>query len=185
MKISISFLAAVFVLMFVGISYALRPIPVTDLDKALKDAKAGNKMLFIQYGREACGNCQHLKKLISSGKVTLNSEEFIYADLDCDNPKIGKKFYGMFNVSGSTLPFVVIADSSGKQLASMSGYADENAYMGLIKQAREASSKVRGDQVANVSEAKSSTSQKNQQGVKTIDDIRKSLNYDNSHFGGK
>lgn len=108
-----------------------------DLTKALEKAKAENKMLFMQFGREACGNCQHLKKLIKENKIDLNPEEFVYADLNCDDKKTEELFFSKFTGSGSTLPFVVITDPSGKQLGSISGYADEKKYNDFIKKAKE------------------------------------------------
>ncbi len=109
----------------------------TDLANALEKAKTENKMLFIQFGREACGNCQSLKKLIRENKVDLSPNEFVYADLDCDDKKTEDLFFSKFTGSGSTLPFVVITNSSGKQLAFTTGYADEKAYNSFIKKAKD------------------------------------------------
>ena len=40
--------------------------PVTDINAALEKAKAEHKMLFLQFGRENCENCQALKAMIDS-----------------------------------------------------------------------------------------------------------------------
>jgi len=41
-----------------------------------------------------------------------------------------------FKVDGNTLPFVVIADSEGKQLACRSGYGSPEEFKKLIKEAK-------------------------------------------------
>jgi thioredoxin-related protein len=111
---------------------------VTDIKAALDQAKAENKMLFLQYGREACGNCQALKAMIKSKKVQLSDSKFVYADVNCDDSATKKVFASHFKVSGNTLPFVVIASPDGKQLASHGGYGTEAEFNKLIKEASKA-----------------------------------------------
>ncbi len=112
--------------------------PVTDIKAALDQAKAENKMLFLQYGREACANCQALKAMIKSKKVQLSDSKFVYADVNCDDSATKKVFASHFKVSGNTLPFVVIASPDGKQLASHGGYGTEAEFNKLIKEASKA-----------------------------------------------
>jgi thioredoxin-related protein len=111
---------------------------LTDVNEALSKAQSENKMLFLQYGREACGNCQALKAMIKSGKVQLSASKFVYADVNCDDPATRKAFSAKFKVSGSTLPFVVIAAPDGRQLAARSGYGTNVEYTKLIKDAEKA-----------------------------------------------
>jgi len=106
--------------------------PVTNLVAALDAAKAGNKLLFVQYGREACGNCQALKGLIRRGQLKLRDTEFVYADVCCDDPATRKAFNDQFKIEGTALPFVIIAAPDGKQLASRSGYGEANEFDRLI-----------------------------------------------------
>jgi thioredoxin-related protein len=136
MKIILVFVM-IFVLGFLAAGVNAESLSVeTDLSKAFDRAKAENKMLFIQFGREACGNCQNLKTLVKGNKLDLNSKEFIYADLNCDDSKTEQLFYSKFRGSGSTLPFVVIADSSGKQLSFRTGYGNAEEYNKFIKEAK-------------------------------------------------
>lgn len=106
-----------------------------DLGQAIAKAKANNKMLFIMYGREACGNCQHLKKMIKGGDVEIKINAFIVADINCDNQKQKAAFYKRYSVSGNTLPFVVIAKPDGTMLVSRTGYGKAVDYRNLIKEA--------------------------------------------------
>ncbi len=110
--------------------------PVTDFDAAMDRGKAEGKMIFIQFGREACGNCQALKSMIRGGQVRLRDSEMVYADLNCDDSKTSRKFHGAYKVDGRMLPFVVIADPSGHQLAARSGAGSAEEFMKLIKEAR-------------------------------------------------
>lgn len=137
MKTSLQILA----LLFMTAVMAAAPAKITGVDDALTKAKEGKKMLFLQYGRENCGNCQALKAMIKSGKVAIPSTKFVYADVNCDDPKSSKAFSSKFNVKGNTLPFVVIASADGKQLASRSGYGSEADYKKLIRDAEMAAKK--------------------------------------------
>jgi thioredoxin-related protein len=111
---------------------------ITDVNEALTKAQTENKMLFMQYGREACGNCQALKAMIKGGKIHLSPSKFVYADVDCDDSATSRAFSAKFKVSGNTLPFVVIAAPDGRQLAARSGYGTAPEFEKLIKDAEKA-----------------------------------------------
>jgi thioredoxin-related protein len=110
------------------------PSANSDLETALEKAKASGKPLFIQYGRETCGHCQALKSYIKEGTVSIDN--FVYVDLDCDNETVRKQFKELFTVSGNILPFVVIADSNGKQITSRSGNGTPEEYKAMIEKAK-------------------------------------------------
>jgi len=129
------------VLLAVSGGFAKGPEAVNDLDAALAKAKAEHKMLFVQYGREACGNCQALKKMISEKDVKLAESKFVYADVNCDDDATRKSFRAKFKVEGKTLPFVVIADAGGTQLAARSGYGSAEQFDDLIKAAQKEAKK--------------------------------------------
>ena len=120
---------------------AAKQVAVADLKTALEQAKSEGKMVFILYGREACGNCQALRKMIASGDVRISDKEFVYADINCDDPKVNQAFGQRYKVDGNTLPFVVIAGSDGKQLASHTGYGDKDAFEALIHDAEKSTPK--------------------------------------------
>ncbi len=112
-----------------------------DFTGALKNAKSQGKLLFVSFGREACGNCQNLKSLIKSDKVQIPEEKFIYVDLNCDNEKDSNEFYSRFRGNGNTLPFVGIADSDGKQLSVRTGYGTAEEYQKFISEAEKKAKK--------------------------------------------
>jgi thioredoxin-related protein len=115
---------------------AAGPAKITDINEALAKAKAENKMLFLQYGREACSNCQALRAIVASHKLQLSPSKFVYADVNCDDSETSKVFRQKFKVSGSTLPFVVVVAPDGTQLAGRTGYGDVPEFTKLIHDAQ-------------------------------------------------
>ncbi|MCC6354933.1 MAG: thioredoxin family protein [Verrucomicrobiae bacterium] len=144
MKIPLPMLVAYSLLATAPICPAKGPDAINDLGAALAKAKAEQKMLFVQYGREACGNCQALKKMIAEKDVRLAESKFVYADVNCDDAATSQAFKSKFKVEGTTLPFVVIADAEGKQLAARTGYGSAKEWEELIKQAQKAAKKAGG-----------------------------------------
>jgi thioredoxin-related protein len=120
----------------------------TNLLEALTKAKTENKLLFVQYGREACGNCQALKAMIRKREVNLSDADFVYADVNCDDPDTRQVFGNRFTVEGRMLPFVVIADPEGKQLAARSGYGEAGEFEDFIRDAKRAYEKAHKAQPA-------------------------------------
>jgi hypothetical protein len=130
--------------MTAGLAQAKSPTALTDLTDALQQAKAEGKLLFIQYGRPTCGNCQALRGYIAAHSLKLPAEKFVYADLNCDEKKTAAAFSERFKGEGSTLPFVVIADAEGKQLAFRSGYGEPDEFQRMIKDALKSAPKTTG-----------------------------------------
>lgn len=111
------------------------PQAETDLSVALEKAKKEKKLLFAQYGREKCGNCQALRGYIKGGQVRLSAEKYVYANLNCDDQATSEAFGKRFKVSGNMLPFVVVADADGKQLGARTGYGKAADFTKFIKDA--------------------------------------------------
>lgn len=109
---------------------------LTSLSEALDVAARENKMLFVMFGRENCGNCRTLKSLLDKKTVRLSKSSFVVADLNCDDPETSRLFREKFQVEGSTLPFVVIAKPTGEQVASRSGFGNAADFNELIRKAR-------------------------------------------------
>lgn len=135
------FLHQLLPVIFCASVFAASPAEITNINDALAKAKGGNKMLFLQLGREKCGNCQALKSLIKSEKVKLPATKFVYADANCDDAATMKAFSAKFKVTGHTLPFVVIASPDGTQLAARSGFGSEADFNKLIREAEKAAKK--------------------------------------------
>lgn len=91
------------------------------LEEGLALAARSHKLLFVKFGRSSCGHCMALEELMKKGEVRPDPSNFIIADIDCDDPIESRLFSQKFKVQGRTLPFVVIADSKGKQLVARSG----------------------------------------------------------------
>lgn len=135
-------LAALFtVCALLGTSQGADRDKLTDIDTGLAQARTENKLVFIQYGREACGNCQALKGYIKNRSLRLSESKYVYVDANCDDAATSKAFRSKFKVEGSTLPFVVVAASDGTQLASKTGYGSPDEYEDLLKEAQKAAKK--------------------------------------------
>ncbi|MDF3058134.1 MAG: Thioredoxin-like [Rariglobus sp.] len=132
-------LAALTLLAFSATGFAGERKMLTSLPTAIETASKDNKLIFITYGREACGNCQSLKKLINERKVKLFDSEFVLVDLDCDDKAVAREFYGKYRsllTDAKTLPFVIVAKSDGTPVAAITSYKDAGAYNKFIMDAK-------------------------------------------------
>lgn len=124
--------------LFIGLTaMAAGPEKITDISAALSKAKAENKLLFLQMGRDDCENCQALRTMVAKKEVKLPSAQFIYADVNCDDAATMKVFRRNFKVIGNTLPFVVVAAPDGKQLTAKAGPGTAADFGALIEKARQ------------------------------------------------
>ena len=124
---------------FVTTGHSAERKMLTELAPAIEAASKSDKLIFIKYGREACGNCQSLKGLINDRKVKLFDSEFVLVDLDCDQPEISRAFNKKYRATigdARTLPFVVIAKPDGTPVAGIGGYKDAAAYNKFIMDAK-------------------------------------------------
>ena len=110
----------------------------TDLKKAIDAAQSQNKMMFVIYGREACGNCQATKAMIKSRQIKVTDSKFVLVDLNCDDKSVSSEFNKRYGKEGfgNTLPFVVVADSAGNALASSGGYKSADEWEKILKAAQ-------------------------------------------------
>ena len=136
MKRSIGSLLVLGLVALAPLGLAKGPEGMNNLDDALKKAKEGNKLLFVKLGRPSCGNCQALAELIRSQKLRLPEKDFVFVELNCDDQEQDRAFSQRYSVSGSTLPFVVIADSDGTMLCSRTGYGEKKDFDKLIQEAK-------------------------------------------------
>jgi hypothetical protein len=134
MKAATSIQAVAVAILFAAVCRA-EVTAVTDLDKAIAQASKQGKLLFVQGGRPACGNCQALRGYVAAGQVALPTNLYVYADVNIDDRKTAKTFMGRFKVEGNMLPFVVVADSDGRQLAARAGFGQPADFQELLKTA--------------------------------------------------
>ena len=112
---------------------------LSELPAAVEIATKEDKLIFIKYGRESCGNCRSLKRLINERKVKLFDSEFVLVDLDCDKPEVSRVFNKTYRamLEGSTkLPFVIIAKPDGTPISAITGYKDADAYNKFVSAAK-------------------------------------------------
>jgi thioredoxin-related protein len=152
MKAAMLWMVAVLFAVGGVVGHAAGPEAQTDLEAALKTARAEKKLLFVVYGREGCGNCRALRSYISERTVRLPSSEFVYAFLNCDDPKQSRLFSQHYRVGGPTLPFVVVSDAEGHEIAGRTGYGKPEEFNALIKSARKEGAKVASARPAGAAE---------------------------------
>lgn len=109
---------------------------IHNLEEAVTKAKAENKFVFVQYGRELCSNCQKVWDLLACKDVKL-PENMLYADVDCDDPDTVQFFTMNFSIDDASiwLPFIVVVAPDGSQLASCSGLHEPQFYRDMIENA--------------------------------------------------
>jgi len=114
------------------------PVPSKEFRKTLNAASQQKKLAFLIVGRPSCGNCNATKKMIQEGKIPVTAEEFVMGDLNIDDSKTYGDFTRKYRKEtfGNTLPLVVIADSTGKALATSSGYKKPEQWAALIAEAK-------------------------------------------------
>ena len=108
-----------------------------DLKKAMENAKAQNKFLLIQYGRENCTNCQKVWNMLGNGSIPLPND-YLYADVSVDDPETRAIFEETFSVTdeGRYFPFLVVMGPDGSQLAFRSGLGTPDDYNAMMRTAR-------------------------------------------------
>ena len=136
MKATLAFLTVFSV--FASISTAEPPKWGDDLSKTVSQARRENKLGFILMGRENCGNCKATKALVEQGKIPVTAETFVAADINIDDQKSQAEFMRKYKKLefGSTLPFVVVTDSSGKALAHAGGFKGADHWTKVIEEAK-------------------------------------------------
>jgi thioredoxin-related protein len=124
-------------------TYAGPQKTIDNLPAAIETATKEKKLLFIRYGRETCGNCQNLKRLMKENKVKVFDSEFVVVDLDCDTTDDRKEFskYREALKDAKTLPFVIIAQSDGTLVSSVTSYQDADDYNKFIREAKKKAKK--------------------------------------------
>lgn len=107
-----------------------------NLEEAVNKAKAENKFVLVQYGRELCSNCQKVWDVFACKDVVL-PDNMIYADVDCDDPATIEFFSMNFTIDDDAfwLPYIVVVAPDGSQLASCSGLKTPDFYTTMIADA--------------------------------------------------
>jgi len=112
--------------------------PCSSFDEALRQAKEGGKLVFVEFGRANCKNCEELKGMIRSGQVALPPSKFVLAFLDCDVKENSKLIDERFKIGAHKLPFAVVTDAEGSLLGVKTGFSTAKGYMEFVSEAERA-----------------------------------------------
>ncbi len=95
----------------------------TSLHAAMARAKADGRLIFIEFGREACSQCRSLvQNVVPRPQVAaLLRQHFVAMASDCDDPEPEVEELAMKLEDAMSLPFVIFADASGQFLEGSSG----------------------------------------------------------------
>ncbi|MCV6604788.1 MAG: thioredoxin family protein [Porticoccaceae bacterium] len=97
----------------------------TDLDSALKAAKAADKPLFLDFYAEWCGPCKAMDKNVYPDlAVRKQMEHFVAVRIDVDKHKdIAKKYRGNARAyGGNGIPAMIVIDAKDNELFRYHGY---------------------------------------------------------------
>jgi len=96
----------------------------TDLDEALKVARASNKKVFIDFMATWCGPCKMLDEAcFHTDTFKKLGRKFVFCRIDVDQqPSLASKFHA------DAIPLQVITDASGNQLDQMVGYGGPDEF---------------------------------------------------------
>ncbi|MEQ1632626.1 MAG: thioredoxin family protein [Planctomycetota bacterium] len=106
---------------------------------AAKEAAAkADKLIFVQYGRAACGNCRVLVTEVltnSAIKQRLGEVAIGYA-VDCDQPDSDIRDMLLSKIpDAKMLPFIAFLTPTGEWVNGASGFQEVAAMAGLVKEA--------------------------------------------------
>ncbi len=99
-----------------------------DWDKALKQAKAENKLVFLDIYASWCGPCKLLKKNTFSDQKIGDFFNKTFVNVSVDGEKgVGPSLAQQFSLQG--YPTLIVADASGKPVLYTMGYIDPATLM--------------------------------------------------------
>jgi thioredoxin-related protein len=102
---------------------------------ALAAARAGDKKIFIEFGRELCGNCRSLvQAVVPRPDVAPHLQQhFVALASDCDDPEDEVVQLAMKLEDAEMLPFVIFADSNGEFLEGSAGAVDAKSFASTVE----------------------------------------------------
>ncbi|MEO6709777.1 MAG: thioredoxin family protein [Planctomycetota bacterium] len=107
----------------------------THWSEALAAARAADKLVFVEFGREQCGNCRALVQgVVPHAQVApILERHFIALASDCDDPEDGVSDLAMNMPDAMMLPFAIFADSQGRFLAGSEGAQSASGFKALLE----------------------------------------------------
>lgn len=105
------------------------------LDEALTSARRQGKRVFIEFGRELCGNCRALVQgVVPHPEVApLLRAGFVAVASDCDDPEDAVAALTEHMPDAMSLPFVIFTDADGRFLAGGEGAQSARSFKTLLE----------------------------------------------------
>ena len=105
-----------------------------DWSKALQQAKAENKLVFVDIYATWCGPCKMLKKntFTDAAVAEFFNKNFVNVSIDGEKT-VGPQLAQRFAIEG--YPTLIVTDASGKPLLYSVGYIDANSLLQFAKEA--------------------------------------------------
>ena len=108
---------------------------------ALAQAAREKKRVFVEMGREACGNCRTLvQSVVPRPEVAaMLQQSFVALSADADDTEGEVEDLAMNLEDAMMLPFVLFADADGRFLEGSSGSQNPVAFAAMLKRVAGAS----------------------------------------------
>jgi thioredoxin-related protein len=109
----------------------------TRFEDALAAARREKKLVFIEMGREACGNCRTLVQSVvpRTAVADLLKQHFVGLASDADDPEEPVLDLAMQHLADATmLPFVLFTDAEGRYLAGGHGAVDPAGFERTLRE---------------------------------------------------
>lgn len=108
----------------------------TRWDEALAAAQRENKLVFVEFGREACGQCRALVQgVVPHAQIApLLQAGFVALASDCDDAEPQVEELAQQLEDAYMLPFVMFADAQGRFLRGLSGAVNPLSFKRELEQ---------------------------------------------------
>ena len=107
----------------------------TSWSEALRTARAQKKLVFVEFGRELCGNCRALvQNVVPHPQVApLLQERFVALASDCDDPEEAVAALAEALPDAMMLPFALFADADGRFLGGTEGAQSASGFLAVLE----------------------------------------------------
>lgn len=107
----------------------------TRWSEAQEHARGQNKLIFVEFGREQCGNCRALvgSAVPHPEVAALLNSHFVALASDCDDPEDEILALAEHMPDAMSLPFVILADAQGRFLAGSEGAQSASSLRDLLQ----------------------------------------------------
>ncbi|HUR26881.1 MAG TPA: thioredoxin family protein [Planctomycetota bacterium] len=108
----------------------------TSYAEALRTARRDKKLVFVEFGREPCGNCRALVQgVVPHPEVApLLREHFVALASDCDDPEEAVGELTLSMPDAMMLPFAIFADAEGRFLGGTEGAQSASGFKAILEQ---------------------------------------------------